>query len=216
MNVEALLREHRIVPVITLAKVEDAVPTLEALIAGGLPVAEITLRTPAAWDGLRAAADLPGLIVGAGSVMNAEQCQKAVAAGARFIVSPGLDEGVVESCRQAEVPCFPGISTAGELQRAFNLGLQVVKFFPAEALGGLRLLRALAAPFPDMRFMPTGGISPENVMTYLQFPATFAVGGSWMVNGQWIADRHFSSITAATKQALELVRNQRPNEESLG
>ncbi len=192
----------KIVPVVTLERAEDALPLVHALVAGGLPIAEITLRTEAALDGIRATAAMPAALVGAGSVMNEVQCRDAIAAGAKFIVSPGLDEGVVTYCLSVGMPCFPGVSTATELQRAYNLGLRKVKFFPAEAAGGVAMLTAIAAPFPKMKFMPTGGITLENAGAYLQLPLVFAVGGSWMVKPDLFRDGDFGRVTEIAHLAV--------------
>jgi 2-dehydro-3-deoxyphosphogluconate aldolase/(4S)-4-hydroxy-2-oxoglutarate aldolase len=194
----------KIVPVVTLNESADAEPLTEALLSGGLAVAEITLRTQAALRGIERVANREGFLVGAGTVLNGSMCREAIEAGAKFIVSPGLDEEVVSTAIAGGIPCFPGVSTATEVQRAWNLGLRAVKFFPAEAAGGIKMLQALSGPFSNMQFMPTGGISPTNVLDYLKLPSVFAVGDSWMVRPDWIAAREFDKITREAAECCRL------------
>jgi 2-dehydro-3-deoxyphosphogluconate aldolase/(4S)-4-hydroxy-2-oxoglutarate aldolase len=199
--------EVRIVPVLTIDDALDAPGLVSALVDGGLPVAEITLRTSAGIDAIhRAAAEVPAAIVGAGSVTTTAAAAMAIDAGARFIVSPGLDEGVITSAQDRGVPVIPGIATATELMRAMKLGVDVVKLFPAEVVGGAELITALSAVWPDVRFMPTGGISPANAPRYLALSQVLAVGGSWMVPRSAIASGDWASVTAAAVAAVELTQ----------
>jgi len=207
MNNQAteLIRAIRVVPVIRIDSEDHVVDLIAALSDGGLPIAEITLRTDCALSAIeKAASQFRNAAIGAGTVLNAAQAQDAVRAGARFIVSPGLDEGVVRFCRANEVPVFPGVSSATEIQKAFNLEVKVTKFFPAEAMGGLATLKALAGPFHDMQFVPTGGISPANMIDYLQFPATLAVGGSWMAAPNLYRDGDFTEVRRLAEEAVKL------------
>jgi len=194
----------RVVPVVVLEDVADAVPLGRALAAGGLPVAEVTLRTAAAAKSIRALAAGTDLLVGAGTVVRPAQVDAAVAAGARFVVSPGLSRDVVERCRVHDVPVLPGVATATEVMAALELGLDVVKLFPAEAVGGLATIRALAAPFPSVRFVPTGGVTEENAPAYLAHPHVAAVGGSWMVAPALVARGDFDEVTRRAAAAVAL------------
>jgi 2-dehydro-3-deoxyphosphogluconate aldolase/(4S)-4-hydroxy-2-oxoglutarate aldolase len=177
----AQLAGHLLVPVVVIDDARTADALGDALTAGGLPVAEVTFRTPAAGEAIRRLAARGDVLVGAGTVLTAAQVDQAVAAGARFIVSPGLSRAVLERCREHGVLPLPGAVTATEVQAALELGLTTVKFFPAESSGGAAAIRALAAPFPELGFMPTGGIGPDNLKDYLAVPSVRAVGGSWMV-----------------------------------
>ena len=198
------MQRHAVVPVVVIDDPTSAPALLEALSAGGLPVAEITFRTAAAADAIRAASRAhPDALLGAGSVLLPDQVDAAVDSGARFIVSPGLDEEVVTRARDRGVVSLPGCATPTNLMRARRLGLDVVKLFPAEPLGGLAMLRALAAPFPGLRFVPTGGIEPGNLAAYLAEPLVLAVGGSWMVKPGLLRTRDWSAVT---KLAVEAVR----------
>ncbi len=209
------LGRHRLVPVITLDEARHARPLLAALIAGGLPCAEVTFRTPAAADALRAmteaaaeAAAGPGgpALVGAGSVRRPEQVDQALEAGARFIVTPGLSPAVLRACADQAVPVIPGVATATEICTALDAGITTVKLFPAEPLGGVDLISALRGPFPEIRFVPTGGIGAEQLPAYLACPAVAAVGGSWMASRSLIQQERFSEIAALTAGAVELAR----------
>ena len=180
-TVSTRLNLYRIVPVIRLDTPEDAPPLAEALCDGGLPVAEITFRTEAAEESLRILRRrYPDMLLGAGTVLSACQADAAAAVGADFIVSPGFSPKVVEHCLSKGYPVYPGVCTPTEVEAALGYGLTELKFFPAEAAGGLAMIRALSAPYPSVRFMPTGGLHPQNVGTYLACPAVFACGGSWM------------------------------------
>jgi 2-dehydro-3-deoxyphosphogluconate aldolase / (4S)-4-hydroxy-2-oxoglutarate aldolase len=191
---------RRVLPVVALSDAADATPLADALVAGGLPVAEVTFRTPAAVEVLRVMSER--LLVGAGTVVHVDQVDEAVAAGARFVVSPGLSAVVVRRCRAVGIPVIPGVATATEVMAALDLGIDLVKFFPAEASGGVAAISALAAPFPGVRFVPTGGIGPEQLPAYLAHPAVAAVGGSWMVTPSLIAHRDFAEVTRLTREAL--------------
>lgn len=195
----------RIVPVVVLEDANDAEPLGDALAAGGLPVAEVTFRTAAAEDSIRELARRGDLLVGAGTVIDAEQVDRAVAAGARFIVSPGLLPEVVLRARHHGVPVVPGAVTPSELMQALALGLDVLKFFPAGVFGGAAALQALGAPFPQVRFVPTGGVSAANLAEFLALGNVAAVGGSWMVQPALIRAGDFDAIAAATREAVALV-----------
>ena len=195
---------YGIVPVVVLQELDTAVPVAAALAEGGLPVAEVTFRTAVAADAIARIAAETDVLVGAGTVVRPEQVDEAVAAGARFIVTPGLSARVIERCRELDVLVIPGVATATEVIAALDLGLDLLKLFPAEAAGGVALLRALRGPFPDVRFVPTGGISAANAASYLALPSVAAVGGSWMVAPELIAARDFAAVTRLTREALVL------------
>jgi 2-dehydro-3-deoxyphosphogluconate aldolase / (4S)-4-hydroxy-2-oxoglutarate aldolase len=204
----ARLSSHVLVPVVVIDDAGTADSLGNALVAGGLPVAEVTLRTAAGIEALRRLAGRGDIIVGAGTVLTPQQVDEAVAAGAEFIVSPGLSRAVVERCLEHNVLPLPGAVTATEVQAALELGLTTVKFFPAESAGGVGAVRALAAPFTEVTFMPTGGISPDNLANYLSVPAITAVGGSWMVPRDQLGDT--ARITELVEQAVRLARTLRP------
>jgi 2-dehydro-3-deoxyphosphogluconate aldolase/(4S)-4-hydroxy-2-oxoglutarate aldolase len=203
----AAIARHRVVPVIVCDSPQHADPLADALAEGGLPVAEVTLRTPAALDVIAQLARKPQLLVGAGTVLTVADAKRAIESGAQFVVSPGFDRQVVDYCLAARVTVLPGVATATELQQALAAGVEVVKFFPAEAIGGTTLLKALAAPFPQLRFVPTGGIDAENLHHYLSIPAVLACGGSWMVRRDWINGGDFAAVAAATRAAVELAQS---------
>jgi len=193
-----------IVPVVVINKVEDAVPLAKALCAGGLPCAEVTFRTEAAAGAIKAMTEqFPNMCVGAGTVLNAEQVDAAVTAGAKFIVSPGLNPKTVKYCQEKNVPITPGTSSPTDIEAAIELGLDVVKFFPAEQSGGLAKIKAMAAPYVNMKFMPTGGISAKNINDYLAFPKIIACGGSWMVPGDLISAGEWDKIEELTREAVQ-------------
>jgi len=203
----AELASHLLVPVVVIDDARTADSLGNALVAGGLPVAEITFRTTAGLESLRRLAARGDLLVGAGTVLTPAQVDQAVAAGAKYIVSPGLSRAVVERCLEHQVLPLPGAVTATEVQAALELGLTTVKFFPAESSGGAAAVRALAAPFTDVGFMPTGGIGPKNLADYLALPAVRAVGGSWMVPRDVLDDT--ARITELTEQAVHLAATLR-------
>jgi 2-dehydro-3-deoxyphosphogluconate aldolase/(4S)-4-hydroxy-2-oxoglutarate aldolase len=205
-DVLALIGQARLVPVVTVDDVDDAVPIAAALRDGGLPILEITLRTSAAIEAIRRVdAALPDVTVGAGSVMSGRDADAAIDAGARFVVSPGLARDAVETADGRRITAIPGIATPTELLQATGLGADVVKVFPAEVVGGPALITALAAVWPQVRFVPTGGISPANVGDYLALAPVLAVGGSWMVDRAMIAAGDWAAITRATAAAVETV-----------
>lgn len=199
-----------IVPVVVLNKVSDAEPLAQSLIAGGLPCAEVTFRTDAAEESIRAIAKkFPDMFVGAGTVLTTEQVDRAIGAGAKFIVSPGLNPKVVEYCLKKGYPITPGIMTPTELEVALGFGLDVVKFFPAENAGGLKMIKAMSAPYTMMKFMPTGGINASNVRDYLACDKILACGGSWMVKGDLINTGRFDEIERLTREAADIVKEIR-------
>jgi 2-dehydro-3-deoxyphosphogluconate aldolase/(4S)-4-hydroxy-2-oxoglutarate aldolase len=202
-----LLYQGRVLPVTQLARAADAAPLAETLAAAGLPAVEITFRTPAAADAIAAAGRTGALIVGAGTVRTVAQADQAIAAGARFVVSPGLSRPVAERCLEAGVPIIPGVVTASEVMAANDLGLDVLKFFPAEAVGGVAALRALYGPFPDVRFVPTGGIGPEQLPDYLAVPSVLAVGGSWVAPPGLIEAGDWAAISQRAKAAVNTPRD---------
>lgn len=193
-----------VVPVIVIDDAARAGPLAQALKDGGLPVAEVTFRTTAAEAAIRAMAADPDILVGAGTVLAEEQVYRAVEAGARYIVTPGFSERVVRACQRVQVPVFPGAATATEVQMALEAGLDVVKFFPAGAAGGLATVQALSAPFEMVRFIPTGGVSAGNLADYLAHPAVLAVGGSWMATADLIAAGNFAEITRRAAEAAAI------------
>jgi 2-dehydro-3-deoxyphosphogluconate aldolase/(4S)-4-hydroxy-2-oxoglutarate aldolase len=195
--------ELGLVPVVTIENPEDALPLGKALIDGDLPVAEITFRTAAAQQAIETLArELPGLLVGAGTVLTIEQVKRAVSAGAEFIVSPGFNPAVVDYCVDNGIPVTPGLNTPTEIEMALERGLEVVKFFPAESSGGVEFLKAMAAPYRGIQFIPTGGISKNNLTSYLAFNRVHACGGSWMVKADLISSGQFSEITRLTREAV--------------
>lgn len=195
-----------IVPVAVIDDSKDAVSLAQALIEGGLPCVEVTFRTSAAAASIKLISDaFPEMLVGAGTVLSVEQAHSALEAGARFIVAPGLDEELVDYCLEQGVPVYPGCATASEITQAYKRGLRVVKFFPCGQLGGLATIKALAAPFVGMRFMPTGGINVDNVGTYLASDKVLACGGSWMLPAQLVREGKFDRITELVREAVSLV-----------
>lgn len=195
-----------LVPVIKVEDAQDAVPLCRALEKGGLPVAEITFRTAAAEEAIRRVnAELPGVILGAGTVLTVDQAARAVNAGATYIVSPGLNPAVVRWCVEHEVPILPGCATPSDIEAALGFGIATVKFFPAEALGGLKLIKAMSAPYGNIFFVPTGGIDEKNVGDYLAFPKVLAVGGSWMAPSDAIKARDWDRIAALAAGAVKKV-----------
>jgi 2-dehydro-3-deoxyphosphogluconate aldolase/(4S)-4-hydroxy-2-oxoglutarate aldolase len=194
------LRDVRLIPVVVIDDAGRAGALADALTEGGLPCAEFTLRTPEGLDALRRAAR-PGFLAGAGTVTSPEQVDAAADAGAAFIVSPGFDAEVVERAHEQGLAALPGVATATEVQGAARHGVDVVKLFPAQQLGGLAVIEALAAPFPSTRFVPSGGVTAANAADYLGHPAVWAASGSWMVRREWIADGDFDAVRAATAEA---------------
>ncbi len=204
------IQEIGIVPVVVLEDAKDAEPLAKALVEGGLPCAEVTFRTAAAEEAIRIMTEkYPDMLVGAGTVLTTEQVDRAVAAGAKFIVSPGLNPKVVKYCVDKGILITPGCVTPSEIERALEFGLDVVKFFPAEPSGGLNMIKALAAPYVGLKFMPTGGINAANVKEYLAYNKILACGGSWMVKGDLVAAGDFAKITELTKEAVQIVKESR-------
>jgi 2-dehydro-3-deoxyphosphogluconate aldolase/(4S)-4-hydroxy-2-oxoglutarate aldolase len=201
-HAEHAILTGKIVPVVVLEDAGGAAPLAAALLDGGLRCAEVTFRTAAAADAIRVMAERAELFVGAGTVLTPAQVDQAVAAGARFIVSPGFGPAVVKHCQELGVPVYPGVATATEIQMALDAGIETVKFFPAEQLGGVPMLKALAAPFRSVRFIPTGGVSTANVASYLAVPAVVAVGGTWMVAPDLLAAGDWAEVTRRTRAAL--------------
>jgi 2-dehydro-3-deoxyphosphogluconate aldolase/(4S)-4-hydroxy-2-oxoglutarate aldolase len=202
------LRQLKLVPVIVIDEPSAAPALGRALVEGGLPVAEVTFRTEGAREALaRLTSECPGVLAGAGTVLTPAQARDALDAGARFIVAPGFNPSVVDYCLENDVPVFPGIATPSEIEAAMSRGLQVLKFFPAEPLGGVAYLKAISAPYGALEFMPTGGISASNVGSYLSFPKVVACGGSWMAPSDWVASGDFSRITDEVRKAVAAVQS---------
>ena len=203
-------KEIGIIPVVVLDDAKDAEPLARALCEGGLPCAEVTFRTAAAEETIRKmSAAFPDMLVGAGTVLTTEQVDRAVAAGAKFIVSPGFNPEVVKYCQEKNIPITPGIQTPTEIEAALSLGLKTVKFFPAEPAGGLKMIKAIAAPYVDVTFMPTGGISASNVREYLAYDRIVACGGSWMVKKDLVAAGEFDKIREMVAEAAAIVKEIR-------
>lgn len=202
--------KYGVVPVVVLDDAKDALPLADALLEGGLPLAEVTFRTDAAEESIRQMTNQhPEMLIGAGTVLSAEQANRAVSAGAKFIVSPGTNPEVVEFCLDNNIPVTPGVCTPSEVEAGLGFGLDVLKFFPAEQAGGVAFIKAISAPYRNVKFMPTGGISPSNLKDYLACPAVLACGGSWMVKGQLIKDGNFAEITRLCREARSLVKEIR-------
>lgn len=200
-----LLVDHKIVPVVVIDDAQNAVPAGDALMAGGIHCAEITFRTEAASDAIASMSNLDSMVVGAGTILNAAQAHQAIDAGAQFLVSPGWSEEVAKVAIDENVPYLPGIQTATEVMSAVSFGATVVKYFP----GGeecLKMIKALRGPFPDLLFMPSGGVKQDNLETWLAEPAIISVSGSWMIDRQMLAEKNFDGITEATRQATSLVK----------
>ena len=199
-----------IIPVVVLEVAKAAEPLGRALMEGGLPCAEVTFRTAAAEESIRIMSEkFPDMLVGAGTVLTTEQVDRAVAAGAKFIVSPGINPKVVEYCVKKNIPITPGTCNPSNVETALEFGLDVVKFFPAEPAGGLNYIKAIAAPYVGMKFMPTGGINAENVKDYLKYDRILACGGSWMVKGDLIKAGDFEKIKELTAEAAQIVKDIR-------
>ena len=207
-DVLSRMTSTRIVPVIVIDDPADAVPLATALADGGLPCAEITFRTAGALEALRRIRDeRPSMLAGAGTVLTPKQAADARGAGAQFIVAPGFSPAVVDYCLEQEIPVFPGICTPTEIEAALSRGLDVLKFFPAEPMGGLNFLKAIAAPYVGVKFMPTGGINAANVKSYLAFNRVVACGGSWMAPSDWIAAKQFDRVRAEAASAVASTRD---------
>lgn len=208
MNIPEKIHSLKIIPVITIDDAEDAAPLGQALCAGGLPAAEITFRTTAAEESIKIVAkEYPQMLVGAGSLTSVEQAKRALDAGATFLVTAGFNRKITEYALERNVPIYPGVCTPTELMLLLEYNLSVAKFFPAAQFGGLNTIKALSAPFPQMQFMPTGGINPGNVLDYLSFEKIIACGGSWMVKPELISSGQFEEIASLTRQATTLVNS---------
>ena len=195
-----------VVPVVVLEDAKDAVPLAKALVEGGLPCAEVTFRTEAAAESIRLMTEqFPKMLVGAGTVLTTEQVHAAVKAGAKFIVSPGFDPEIVDDCLEKGIPVFPGCMTPSEVAQAVKRGLDIVKFFPAEPAGGMAMIKAMAAPYTGLKFMPTGGINAKNLEEYLSCDKIVCCGGSWMVKGDLVKAGEFDKIRELTEEARKLV-----------
>ena len=204
-TIEEIFAELKVVPVVVLDDVKDAEPLAKALVEGGLPCAEVTFRTEAAAESIRIMTEVyPDMLVGAGTVLTTEQVDKAVGSGAKFIVSPGFDPEIVDYCIGKKIPVFPGCISPSEVAQAVKRGRNVVKFFPAEQSGGLAMIKAMAAPYHMLKFMPTGGINTENLKEYLACEKILCCGGSWMVKGDMIKAGEFEKIKKLTREAKEL------------
>ena len=199
-----------VIPVVVIDDAKDAAPLAKALVEGGLPCAEVTFRTAAAEEAIRIMCrEYPEMLVGAGTVLTIEQVDRAVAAGAKFIVSPGINPKVVDYCVKKNIPITPGTCNPSNVETALEFGLDVVKFFPAEPAGGLKYIKAIAAPYVGMKFMPTGGINEKNVRDYLAYDRILACGGSWMVKGDLIKAGDFEKIKELTAEAVQIVKEVR-------
>lgn len=210
MNISESIEKLGVVPVVVLNDANDAKPLAKALCEGGLPCAEVTFRTAAAKDSIKIMTDeYPDMIVGAGTVLTTEQVDEAMEAGAKFIVSPGFDPEIVDYCIEKNIPVFPGCVTPSEIMQAVKRNLKIVKFFPAEQYGGVDAIKALAAPYAGIKFMPTGGINTKNLETYLSDDKIVACGGSWMVKGELINAGEFEKIKSLVKEAVRLVEDIR-------
>lgn len=205
--------DYGVVPVVVLEDAKDALPLAKALKEGGLPCAEVTFRTDAAEESIRLIRrEYPDMLVGAGTVLGIDQAERALEAGAKFIVSPGFDPQVVDDCLERDVPVFPGCITPSEVAQAVKRGMEVLKFFPAEQAGGLAMIKAMAAPYTMVKFMPTGGINEKNLKEYLECDKIICCGGSWMVKGSLIKNGEFGKIRKLVKEAVELVASIRGKE----
>ena len=213
MNIFAQFRSSGVIPVIEIDDAKHILPLVEALSAGGLALAEITLRTPAALEAIRRLAREKGdFLVGAGTILNQPQAQAAVDAGAKFLVSPGLPEDATLWAQKNSIPILPGAITPNEIMRAINLGIDIIKFFPSETMGGLKAIKAMSDPFPGIKFIPTGGIRPDNLSEYLQNDKIQAVGGSWMCKRAMLAAGQFAEVETLARQAAQIVKNIRHQE----
>ncbi|MCM1364585.1 MAG: bifunctional 4-hydroxy-2-oxoglutarate aldolase/2-dehydro-3-deoxy-phosphogluconate aldolase [Faecalibacterium sp.] len=209
-NLAEKIAAMHVVPVVVLNDAKDAAPLAKALIDGGLPCAEVTFRTDAAEESIKTISrEYPEMLVGAGTVLTIEQVDRAVAAGAKFIVSPGFDAEIVDYCLEKNIPVFPGCVTASEVAQAVKRGLTTLKFFPAEQCGGLATIKALTSAYTMIKIMPTGGIGPKNLKEYLSCDKIACCGGSWMVKGSMIDNGEFDKITELTKEAVAMAKEVR-------
>jgi len=196
----------KIIPIMTVERASDALNAAKALVEGGLPCAEVTFRTAAAEEAIRAIRKIEGILLGAGTILKPEQVDLAAKAGAQFIVTPGFNPQVVRRCLDRGMPVFPGVATPTEIETALSFGLEVVKYFPMEAFGGLKTLKAVSAPYPMMRFIPTGGISAANLKSYLEFPKVLACGGSWLATKELISAGRYDEIARLVREAVQIAQ----------
>lgn len=208
MDILEKLRQTQIVPVVVLNNADAAISTAKALLDGGIDIMEITFRTQAAADAIRSvAAAVPEMTVGAGTVVTLTQCKQAISLGAQFIVCPGYDEAIVQQCQMQNIPIIPGCITPTEIMMAQKQGLQILKFFPADSFGGIKAMKALTAPFGNIKFIPTGGINEQNLVEFLCMPFVYAVGGSWLCSSHDIENQQFEKITQLCQRAVNAVKN---------
>lgn len=203
-DVLAVIGNSRILPIVAIKNAKHAIPLADALKAGGLPLVEVTFRTEAAEESIRAIAARGDILVGAGTIVTVNQAEKAIAAGAKFMVSPGFDAEIVRFCLDKGIPITPGICTPSEVMAAMKMGLTTLKFFPAEAYGGLKTLKAISAPLASVKFIPTGGVNTKNLAEYLAFPKVLACGGTWLATSEMIEQGKFEEITNLCKEAVKI------------
>lgn len=209
MNCIDIISQHKLVPLTAVKNIEDTVNLGKALLEGGLPIVEVPFRTEHAAEAITILSrEFTSMLVGAGTVLTVEQVERAVDSGAKFIVSPGLNKDVVIYCLKNSISVVPGAITPTELQLAIELGLEVIKFFPAQQAGGVKYLKAISGPFPQLKFIPTGGINQDNCMEYMALKNVIACGGSWFASAKMIAEKQFDEITSITKNAVELVQGK--------
>ena len=201
------IRQRKLIPVVAIQDAGHSDALADALITGGLPCAEFTFRTAAAQDAIRYMAKRGDILVGAGTVLTVDQAKAAIDAGATFMVAPGFNPKVVRYCLEQNIPMIPGVATPTDIEAAMDMGLEILKFFPAEALGGFKTIKAICAPYTKAKFIPTGGINAGNVVQYLKHPRVVACGGSWMVTSNLIANEQFDRITSLTREAVTLVKD---------
>ncbi|QQC43620.1 bifunctional 4-hydroxy-2-oxoglutarate aldolase/2-dehydro-3-deoxy-phosphogluconate aldolase [Schaalia meyeri] len=206
MRLDQILRANPVIPVVVVNDAQEGVDVGRALVAGGISTAEVTFRTAAAPDAIEAMNGIDGLVVGAGTVLNAHQAKRAIESGARYVVSPGFSADIVRTCQEAGVPALPGCSNASLIMAALAMGIDVVKFFPANILGGAGAIKAYSAVFPGLRFVPTGGVSPSLLPEYLRMPEIAACGGSWMVRRELVESRNWATITALSAEAVRIAK----------
>lgn len=197
----------RVVPAVVIDDVAQAVPMAQAMLRGGLPCVEVTLRTPGALESIRTLSHVEGVLVGAGTVVSMMQLEQALSAGAQFVVTPGLDDEIVRHCQQKNILILPGAVTPTEIMRAMGLSIPAVKFFPSNVYGGHAAIEALSGPFPDMKFLPTGGVNLANLSTFLKHPNVLACGGTWMAKREWIREGRFDDIENACRETMQIVRS---------
>ena len=209
MNCIDIISQHKLVPLTAIKNIEDTVNLGKALLEGGLPIVEVPFRTEHVAEAITILSrEFTSMLVGAGTVLTVEQVKRAVDSGAKFIVSPGLNKDVVLYCLKNSISVVPGAMTPTELQLVIELGLEVIKFFPAQQAGGVKYLKAISGPFPQLKFIPTGGINQDNCMEYMALKNVIACGGSWFASAKMIAENQFDEITSITKNAVELVRGK--------